>query len=123
MERDSESPNKMSIDLKARAETLALLVAWEAAHQRIVALVDSVEAAIGIQPEGQFHSTVWGTFDRYTRTLAKLLKCEHPAIDSDLHWYWHECRMGKNPMGCTQNGVVLRIDSIDALATLIAGNK
>ena len=102
------------------AQTLALLKEWEVTHNQIAALIDGVDSVIGIQPEGQFHSTVWSAFNSFTRTLAKLLQCEIAGeLESDLHWYWHECRMGKTPMSARQIGIDMRIGSIDDLARFL----
>lgn len=106
----------MTHALPDRENTLSLLSEWKQHHTAVGKLMDGIEEAIGLNPNGPLFDTVWKLFDAYTGTLA----VEVEDFDGWLEWFSNENDMGSNGMAAGFDGKTKPIKTLEHLYSLIA---
>jgi hypothetical protein len=71
-------------------DLLGLLKEWELQHCLVDGIWTQISEVFGTDPENQLFKVLWGTFEKYTDTLGRVLGDKYGVLD----WYWHENKMG-----------------------------
>jgi len=87
-----------------------------------------IENAFMASPENEIHSSIWGMFGEYTRTLAAQLSDDAEDARGWLEWFAWECDFGRKPMEMVfANGEKLLVvgasDLLAAIRTDDHGNR
>lgn len=99
--------------------TVALLGDWHKNRMAVDALMDGIEACIGLDINGPMFDTVWRLFNAYTDTLS----VELGDFCGWLNWYCLENDMGARAMSAGYDKKTSKIKTLVDLAGLIEQSR
>lgn len=102
-----------------QATSIQMLAEWHQQHDRIMDLMEGINATFGLLPEGPLSETVWGLFDSNTKAIGQLLGDQGDW----LIWHYLENDMGAHGMEAGYAGQVHPIKTHEDLYRLIEQSR
>lgn len=87
---------------------------WNELVCDIETALDNLRDTVGLNPEAPLPTAAWALAGGYMDALDVAY-----GIGGWLEWWWHECRLGENPMQAGFDGKVRLVATIEDLIGII----